>query len=104
MRWLVSLLGLALVIACSEERTTPAPPAPVERAAAAVARLKQGLVSELTAAIAAGGPENALEVCRVRAPELARAAAEPGLAIGRTSHKLRNPANAGPAWVAPLLA
>lgn len=89
-----------------DEGSSPsAPDAAVRtRAAAAVARLKQSLVAELTAAIAAGGPENAIEVCRVRAPELARAAGEPGLRIGRTSHKLRNPANAAPDWVAPLLA
>lgn len=74
------------------------------RAAAAVASLKQRLVSELTAAIASGGAENAIEVCRFRAPEIARAASAPGLRIGRTSHKLRNPANAAPDWVAPLLA
>lgn len=98
--------------------TTPAPAAtPVPEAssgspdaaaralaAAAVASLKQELVAELTAAIAQGGPENAIEVCRVRAPQIARAASKPGLSVGRTSHKLRNPANLAPDWVAPLLA
>jgi membrane fusion protein (multidrug efflux system) len=74
------------------------------RAAAAVAGLKQALVAELTAAIAQGGPENAIEVCRVRAPAIAQAASQSGLSIGRTSHKLRNPANVAPEWVAPLLA
>jgi hypothetical protein len=75
-----------------------------ERGAAAVAALKQQLMGELSAALAQGGPENAIEVCRVRAPAIAQAASGPRMRVGRTSHKLRNPANAPPDWVAPLLA
>lgn len=73
------------------------------RGAAAIGALKQGLMSELTRAIAERGAENAIDVCRVRAPEIARAVGTPGIRVGRTSHRLRNPANAAPAWVAPLL-
>ncbi|MEZ4279169.1 MAG: efflux RND transporter periplasmic adaptor subunit [Myxococcota bacterium] len=78
--------------------------AAVDRAAKAVARLKSTLVGELTAAIAQGGPENAIGVCRDRAPAIAQAVSEPGLRVGRASHKLRNPANVAPDWAAPLLA
>jgi Protein of unknown function (DUF3365) len=72
------------------------------RGAAAIAPFKR----ELQAALQAGlvrGPAEAVDVCRVRAPELARAAALGGLELGRSSHKLRNPANAPRAWVKPLL-
>lgn len=93
----------------------PAEPAPAEpaaseaeavwreRGAAAIGALKRELVGELTAAMAEGGAENAIEVCRVRAPAIAKAVGSPGIRVGRTSHRLRNPANAAPAWVAPLL-
>jgi len=66
--------------------------------------LKEGL---------AKGPAEAVDACRIRAPEIARDAARvasgggPDAAVvelGRTSHKLRNPANAPREWVRPLLA
>lgn len=88
----------------SQERASEPDAATVARAAEAVARLKATLVGELTAAIAQGGPENAIGVCRDRAPAIAQAVSEPGLRVGRSSHKLRNPANAAPDWAAPLLA
>ena len=90
------LLGVATVaLGCAED--------PQARGAAVLAPFK----TELQAALREGlerGPEHAIEVCRVRAPELAAEAAGPGVEIGRTSHRLRNPANAPRPWVAPLLA
>ncbi len=54
---------------------------------------------------AADGPPGAIEVCATLAPALAgEVAAEHGLALGRTSWRLRNPANRPPAWAAPLVA
>jgi hypothetical protein len=95
--------GLALIaLAC-----TSAPPQReaewAERGAAAVAPFKRALLSELTQALAAGGPEHALSVCRLRAPALAREAST-SARVGRASHRLRNPANQPPAWAVPLLA
>jgi len=49
------------------------------------------------------GPEAAIDVCRLDAPRLAGAAASPGVRVGRTSHRLRNPANAPAEWMRPLL-
>jgi hypothetical protein len=46
----------------------------------------------------------AIAVCRERAPEIAAARSRDGVRLGRTSHRLRNPANAAPEWVRPLLA
>lgn len=63
--------------------------------------------ANLQAALAAGlesGPADALEVCRVHAPGLAATASSPGVRVGRTSHKLRNPDNAPAPWMEPLLA
>ncbi len=62
--------------------------------------LKEGL---------AKGPVDAVDACRIRAPAIAREASGTtpdgeAVAVGRTSHKLRNPANAPRDWVRPLLA
>ncbi len=52
----------------------------------------------------AEGTAAAISACRVRAPQIAERLSRDGVRVGRTSHRLRNPANAGPGWVAPLLA
>ncbi len=57
--------------------------------------LKQGL---------AEGPAEAVAACRLEAPRIARRLASDEVRLGRTSHRLRNPANVAPDWVAPILA
>ena len=45
------------------------------------------------------GPGAAIGACKIAAPEIAQAvSSEKALRIGRTSHKLRNPANVPPPW------
>ena len=69
--------------------------------------LGKAMVGELTQTLSADGPVAAIEQCRLRAPEaLAQASADmPGIhAIGRTSHRLRNPENSPPAWAAETVA
>lgn len=62
------------------------------------------LKGELQAAMKEGGPSHAIPVCNVKAPEIARAMSKPPERIvGRTSHKVRNPANAPDAWEAMVL-
>jgi len=57
------------------------------------------LVDRLTRTISSTGPTAAIAVCRDAAPEMAReVGAEHFVAIGRTSFKLRNPANKVPPW------
>jgi hypothetical protein len=47
------------------------------------------------AALAQSGPSGAIEVCRVRAPEIAaRLSRESGAKVSRTALRVRNPANA----------
>ncbi len=74
-----------------------------QRAQDALQPLKRRLMGELTAALSEG-PVNAIEVCSVVAPDLAAQVAPEGMRIGRTSHRLRNPANAPEPWMEPLLA
>jgi RND family efflux transporter MFP subunit len=72
------------------------------KAAEAVAALRSQLLAALTQALAQG-PAAALDACRVEAPRIAERIRAGGVAVGRTSHRLRNPANAPEAWMAPLL-
>lgn len=61
-------------------------------------QLKQALLDGL-----AEGPDSAVAACKVEAPRIAAELSVDGVAVGRSSHKLRNPDNAGPDWVAPIL-
>ena len=70
----------------------------------AQAELAKRLMDRLSASISEGGPAAGIEVCSSEAPGIASAVAEANqVRIGRTSHKLRNPANSGPAWVARVV-
>ncbi len=92
-----------LVAALARAEETPSDADWRARGAAAVQPFKQQLMAELTAALAKG-PVNAVEVCRLRAPQIADAAGSSAQRMGRSSHRLRNPANAPRPWVEPLLA
>ncbi len=63
------------------------------------------LKGELQGAISSGGPVSAIQVCKERAPAIARTLSEKsGWEVGRTSLKLRNPAlNAPDAWEKQVL-
>ena len=74
-----------------------------DRALAARKALFEDLFRTLSEEIGKGGPASAIDVCKERAPAIAEAASKAhGVRIGRTSFRLRNPKNAGPAWVAAL--
>ena len=84
---------------------TPTQLEQAQRAGEARDSMFQSLIAELSDVLEKGGPGEAIAVCRERAPRLAREAGQRmGLRIGRTSHRLRNPANAPPAWAAQLVA
>ena len=75
----------------------------VERAQAALKPFKKQLMGALSSAMG-DGPQEAIRVCRAEAARIARDVAPPGVEIGRTSHRLRNPSNAPENWMKPLLA
>jgi hypothetical protein len=96
---LVSLLALC---------TTPALAGELEdRTAAARGIVKEfagSLQGELKAALDAGGPTNAIQVCSDKAPEIAAGLSKKhGGRVARTSLKLRNPSNAPDAWETKVL-
>jgi hypothetical protein len=83
----------------SEASLVPAQQQQRERAAAARQELAETLVARLLTTIQGEGAVAAIDVCRQAAPQIAAQVAEThGVAIGRTSHRLRNPANQPPDW------
>ena len=77
---------------------------PKARAIAAKKALVEKLSEKLMLAMSTKGPAAAIEVCSKEATKIAKAVGKKhGVTIGRTSLKLRNPANEPPAWVKPLL-
>lgn len=99
MRILGIFLGTLLGISC----LAPAGGEPVAEGRAAAERaadeLSARLLRALGDALAAAGPERAIEVCAEAAPRLAAAvAAEHGVSIRRTALRARNPANAPDAF------
>jgi hypothetical protein len=75
-----------------------------DRAQASLAPFKEQLGDALMGALEEGQPAGAIHVCREQAPEIAARLSVEGVRMGRTSHKVRNPANAPEPWVEPLLA
>jgi hypothetical protein len=68
----------------------------------AVQTMQGRLVRRLMSELNDGGPVAAVRVCRDEAPAItAQVEAETGIELGRTSHRLRNPANAPRDWVRP---
>lgn len=79
--------------------------APKELALKAKDELFKRLSSELMATMSNGGPSAAIEVCSQKAPTIAaEVGQELGVAIGRTSFKLRNPTNKPPEWAETFVA
>lgn len=83
----------------------PAELAPVvARAEQALQALQTALVARLSEELTRNGPAAAVMVCRDEAQAITeRVAKEQGVEIGRTSHRLRNPANAARPWANPFV-
>jgi len=77
-----------------------------EQAATALGPFKRLLKKALTAGLEES-PVKAIEVCNMKAPEIAAvsvaALSSTGAEVGRTSHRLRNPNNAPEPWMRPIL-
>ncbi len=91
---LAALLALPLTAA-----EPPSPEALAAQARGLAGNLMLSLQGELFAAMKSGGPVAALDVCRVKAPQIATATATgTPWKIARTALKVRNPRNAPDAW------
>lgn len=92
------------------EKAEPAPAPTVDEAAlkqkavGSIKALGGALKGELTTAMKAGGPLQALDVCNTKAGEIAEnVVAEQGVNVSRTSLKFRNPNNAPTDWQVAVL-
>lgn len=80
------------------------PAGEVAEARGLVKKFFTDLKGQLQTAMAEGGPVNAIQVCNVQAPAIARNLAfDSGWEVERTSLKLRNPANRPDAWETKVL-
>lgn len=95
----------AAIIALAASTAPAADPAPdwVGEARTGAAALGGQLKQALQAAIAEGGPVAGIEVCSIRAPEIAENVSGKDREVGRTSLKVRNPDNAPDSWEARML-
>jgi hypothetical protein len=75
----------------------------IQRAQSLLVPFKQELQEALKEGLR-DGPEGAIDVCRVEAPRIAAALSTDAVTMGRTSHRLRNAANAPEPWMEALLA
>jgi hypothetical protein len=126
-RWIVVLAVFGLIVSgCAKPAEEPAETEEVTQAewekvlpglmtetqkaqqelvATAVNALASELMGELNAALDSGDVAAAIAVCKDKAPEVAsHISATYGVQIGRTSYKLRNPANTAPDWAEPYVA
>lgn len=103
-----SLLSTCLLAAASAlhaaDTAAPEPEALTDQAKASVATLAAALKSELMAAMQAGGPLQAIDVCHARAPAIAaEISRQQGMQVSRVSQLNRNPGNAPSVWQAAVL-
>lgn len=103
MRKLVMMLALAALALAPAGAVADDTAALKAEAARKVQGFFKMLKGELQAAMKKGGPLAAIEVCHVRAPEIADASSTGGWTVARTSLKLRNPGNAPDAWEREVL-
>ena len=96
-RWSFVVAGLSLAAGVAH-----ADEAALARGAKLLAPFKSDLQQALRQGLAEG-PVEAIAACRLHAPEIAKAHSHDAVRVGRTSHRLRNPSNAPPDWVAPIL-
>jgi hypothetical protein len=74
------------------------------KAEQAMNELQTALLAKLRSAMEAGGPAAAVEVCRTEARTIADAVAlKQGIELGRTSHRVRNSANAPRPWARAIV-
>lgn len=96
------LAGAAVLLLALAAGAAAGEPSELARGSELLAPFKRDLQEALRRGLAEG-PDAAVAACRLRAPEIAKAHSGPDVRIGRTSHRLRNPANVAPPWVGPVL-
>jgi len=100
----ILVLGAALVASPASARQQPDVPPEVVASRGVAQTFGATLKEALQQAIQSGGPVNGIAVCREKAGQIAADLGQKeGMLIGRTSLKLRNPANAPDNWELAVL-
>ena len=87
------------------DELSPAQVVQLEKAKEAKSVLAKKVMGDLKSAMDAGSLSEAIGVCRDVAPQAAQQVGmDMGVAIGRTSHRVRNPENRPPQWAQGLVA
>lgn len=95
----VFVMSLALL---TTGATAPSDDDWARRGAETLGPFKQKLQAALKEGMAKGA-ENAISVCAIQAPELARQAGSDRVRVGRAAARYRNPENAPAAWLTPIV-
>ncbi len=105
MQFSRTVLGLVFVLVpATQTYADDELPARTVASQEAIRSLAGTLKEHLSTAIAAGGVSSAIEVCNLVAPEIAQAESlARGWKTGRTSLKVRNPANTPDSWELEVL-
>jgi hypothetical protein len=104
-RLVLALLPVALLAGCASAPSAEKQAAMADEARRTAGGLIQTLGGELKTAMTAGGPANAIGVCKEKAPQIAAEAAQrTGMKIKRVSPKNRNPKGVPDAWETQALA
>jgi len=101
LRHLLSMILPLLILADSPSHAQPshADDGRLQKGRNLALSLGHELKARLSAALNAAGPVEAIEVCQLEASAIAvRLSAESGASVGRTSLRVRNPANAPDDW------
>lgn len=98
MKAQLCIAALSLAVASFDSGADAA----IERGKAELKPFKQQLMAALKAGLTEG-PARAIDACRIDAPAIADGLTMEQVQVGRTSHRLRNPDNAGPAWATAVL-
>jgi hypothetical protein len=109
-RFAVALVVLSAAVLTAQERTiwrvSEAPPemhSLVARADLVIVAVQDSVLRELSDEIAQGGPDLAIASCHIDVRLVTQRFARAGIAVGRTSDRLRNPANKAPAWTKDIV-
>lgn len=104
-------IGVPVFLLAQESAAVPADQAPaalqpaIAKAHAASKAFMTHMQNKLVELLPKNGPAGALDVCRKESYAIAAdVGMQHGVAMGRTSHKLRNPKNAPKPWAAPIVA
>lgn len=103
-RGLVVRKPFLLLLCCALSCPAFAGDARLEHSRSIVREFGGALKQQLVGALKSGGPVQAIAVCKEVAPTIAaRLSSEHGAKVGRTSLKIRNPANRADAWQTEVL-